>query len=176
MILHHLTMNSGHVAETRRSDVKDGVVRLLRPIVRAANTSTKLHGGGRVPGGLLLHLDVWPGLADVVGQAITAPACGAFQVGATAMSKAPYVMGVVCGVDDHEETAWQMASMLMTRMLPAEVRPPRPPRPSSTPWVAVTVGVPILTGRVSPRTIALLGDLERCLAWAILEEGGLAAI
>lgn len=178
MILTHLTLNGGDIAEVPREQVADAAVNALRPLYRASKGTGS--GGGPVPGGQLLHVDIWPGLM-VKGRQVPKRGVASFQIGPTRMSKAPYVMGVVCGVDDAEDQAWSLVEMislstcpvLVRDRLPAQVRPRTDKRPGAAPWLAVALGAPVLTGRVNAETIALLGDLERCLAWAILEEDGL---
>lgn len=179
MILTHLTLNGGHVSAVPREEVADSAVNVLRPLYRAAKAEGS-GGGGPAPGGLLLHVDIWPG-AMVKGRPLPCRGVASFQIGATPMSKAPYVMGVVCGVDDGEAGAWALVELIakatcppeVRHRLPSQVRPRTDKRPDSTPWLAVALGAPVLAGRVSQETVGLLGDLERCMAWAILEEDGL---
>lgn len=75
--------------------------------------------------------------------------------------------GVLCGVCwDQERSADGWAAMLAAthesgmRSLPAE----RPP----VPWLAVTLLLPGAAA-MSLETIMMLGDMERCLAWGLIE-------
>lgn len=182
----HLTINTGHVATTSRGDVADNVIELLRPIYQEAKVRPRGMAVGQVPGGgVPLEVVVWPGLMRDMRQ-IKALGVAAFQIALVPRSasersragiaSAPAVVGVVCGADPHSVEAWAMVDFLLRMAIPLpELRPRLGLRPESTPWLAVVLGVPVLAGMLKPETVALLGDLERCLAWTMLEDDGLFA-
>ena len=72
-------------------------------------------------------------------------------------------MAVACWRADREAEAWRQF-----RAIVAEFAGKLPDRePPDLPWLAVYVLPYTLT--LPPETVTMLGDLERCLAWALIE-------
>lgn len=157
-LLNHLTLNTGHLRASPRSEVHGDVRRALRPI---AETS-----GGPIPGltGWYLHLihSVESGLDGSVY----------FQIARErGRSQRPVVQCMLCWQASEHEAAWNVAREGYTAHEP-ELRTMRlwrapPPKPPTVPWLAVWL-TPFVV-RVDPLTLCAFGDLERCVAWTLLD-------
>lgn len=87
--LHHVTLLTGHVAHTRRTDVRDDVIALLRPIVAA--------GVARIPGPIEWYL-ITPS---------PGPGWSIFSVSPTTDPEAPdYVTCTACWDERAAPAAW----------------------------------------------------------------------
>lgn len=160
--LHHLTVASGHLATTGRDAVDGRIVDQLLPVIDAE--------GGAVPGMPHLWLDLWrpigPGRRPVPGAAF-------FQIdqdgtGATRPSKRPVLMAFAAWMPAMSADAWsqvRQADAVHRRWLPSA--PPLPATPPPLPWLTVFV-TPAMTTLLPEEQMAL-GDLGRCLAWALIE-------
>jgi hypothetical protein len=83
------------------------------------------------------------------------------------MSKSPYVMAVCCWRADHEADAW--AQFRRIAEIGAAAWPNRPAtltEPPDIPWLAVNVLPHAMW--LPPATMPVLGDIERCFAWALI--------
>jgi len=148
-MLTHLTSTTGHVARTPRADVADEVIALLAPIVAA--------GGGQVPHTPEWHLDLWPEAGWAAFQLARGPA-------SSEAGKRPYFMAVACWQEDVTPEAWAQAHKL-AQLAPPDQLPADPP---PLPWLSVTLLPAVL---LLPRErIGMLGDLERCVAWTLVEQ------
>jgi hypothetical protein len=156
--LWHYTANSGHVAQTGREDVDQAVIDRLLPIVLALEGD--LLGLGI---DILLPTGEHPGAGFLPGTAF-------FQIGPAGerMSRHPYVMAIACWRADREARAW--AQFREIAEIGAEAWPNRPAalaEPPDIPWLAVNL-LPHAAA-LSPEALMTIGDLERCLAWALIE-------
>jgi hypothetical protein len=156
--LWHYTANTGHIAETGRDEADQAVIDRLLPIVDAQEGDLSEFG---------LGIDIMTPLAEqrqrVAGAAF-------FQIGPAGerMSKAPYAMAVCCWRADREADAW--AQFRQIAEIGAAVWPDRPEvlvEPPDIPWLAVNVLPHAM--QLPPATRSVLGDLDRCLAWALIE-------
>ena len=77
-----------------------------------------------------------------------------------------YVMAVACWRADREADAWRQFCDLVDigGKLWQHAQDREPP---DLPWLAVHL-LPYIAA-LSPETLMMLGDLERCLAWALIE-------
>lgn len=154
--LTHLTITTGDIACTARADVDDAVIALLTPLVATE--------GGAIPGPTGWYCDLWWPLA---GSGARIPGAAVYQIAPgradTPAGKAPYVMAAACWREEASAAACQQAQHLAA-MMPS-VRTPAMALP--VPWLAVTVLPMAMT--LSAGDLAALGDLERCLFWAIAE-------
>lgn len=138
--LAHLSLNTCHMRDSPRSEVGDDIIDMLRPLVRAT--------GGPLPrlAGYVLGID---------------------RDGRDAV----YTISSVVGADDPEPvpliTCWLAVEH------PARVWASVPSAvagvemPESTPWLAVLMHP---TALLRPEALGWLGDAERCIAWALIEE------
>jgi len=137
--LSHYTLNTGHGRLTDRCEVADDVLDFLRPIVEA--------GGGELPGGLRVMLT----RGDQGGHMFTV-----YQ------GELPLV---TCGLAVDGDQGTELWPALLS--LAEQLRLPRPKRAPPVPWLSVVI-LPGL-GLVDRDTAMAVADLERCLAWAIIE-------
>ena len=156
-VLHHLTLTTGHLAVTLRSEVTDETIDRLLPIVRT--------DGGYLPE-VDLYIDIWrhPAQASILQGVAT------FQIssGSEPMSTSPLVFGTCCWRPELSDEAWGLvldSYHMFSLPLATSVRDA-----PELPWVAVALSPMIL--RELRRRLIVLGDLERCLAWALIEAGG----
>ena len=157
-ILWHYTANSGHVAETSRDEVDQRVVARLLPIIDAQEGDLPEAGFG---------IDIMTPL-DEHGHRLPGAAFFQIQPQGERMPKTPYVMAVCCWRADREAGAWQQFRQIAE--IGAAALPNRPAtlaEPPDIPWLAVNV---LPAAMLLPAAdIPVLGDLERCLAWALIE-------
>lgn len=137
----HYTLNTGHGRLTDRSEVSEETIELLRPVVRA--------GGGRLPVGFRVVMS--PGeaggwLYTIYQREIPVATCG------------------LARTEEQSREVWPYLVDLAERMVL-----PRPKRAPSVPWLSVVV-LPT-AGMIDRETLMATADLERCIAWTILEEG-----
>jgi len=160
LLLSHLTLNTGYIARTGRAEVADEVVTLLLPVLDA--------GGGAVPGMPGWFLDVMfpmaPSGARLDGAAV-------FQVAdEPGTSKWPVVVAVSAWHKDVAASAWEQAMAryrAQQRRLTHVLLWQEPPAASPPlPWLAVWL-TPFF-GLADAKTLEAFGDLERCVAWALI--------
>jgi hypothetical protein len=140
--LKHITLNSGHVRDSPRSEVADEVldaVRLL--VVKTGSFDVPGQPGWRTN----LTLDQGAAVFDV------------------RQGNAPIVMCAVAWSTKNAEEVWAVLARMATQF-----GTPKPPSmPAAVPWIGVLL-LPTAVG--AQEAMDWLGDYERCLAWAILEE------
>jgi hypothetical protein len=156
--LWHYTANTGHVAEIDRDECDQAVIDRLLPIVDAQGGDLSEFG---------LGIDIMTPLAE---QRQRVPGAAFFQIGPAGerMSKAPYVMAVCCWRADREADAWsQFRQIAKIAAVALPNRPAPPDDPPDIPWLAVNL-LPYAM-QLPPATVPVLGDLGRCLAWALIE-------
>ena len=141
--LWHLTLTTGHGRRSPRSEVADDVIATLRPIIQAGH-------------GTLRGLTI-----DLLGPAL-AEGWQSFTLGWG--EAAVDVFAVVCWEARAHAAAWREAmEHLALAPVPTPVaRFSEPP----VPWLTAEV----LVGAVArtPEETFMLGDAERCVAWAIV--------
>lgn len=136
----HLTLNTGHVRESPRGEVGDDVIAALRPVLLAE--------GGPLPHppGYVL------GVARVGGGEV-------------------YTISSVMGTGDPEPvplvTCWlaREDAEAVWRQVPSVTAGVE--MPDRVPWLAVLLHP---TALLRPDALSWLGDAERCIAWALMEE------
>ncbi len=150
--LRHITLSTGHVRETPRSEVSDETIEMLKPIVHQALTGSPaaLHTLG--PGWTL------SGGVDGDGCALTiwGPPAGKQRLPVATVGIAPSPLAA--------NAVWRS----LTEQASTLTRVVRDLRPLP-PWCAVRLDPGIAVYPVSSRW---LGDLERCLAWTWIEMQG----
>jgi len=158
-LLYHLTLNTGHVAQTPRSAVAQSVIDQLLPIIDADH--------GPVPGLPGWYLDfIFP--LSTSGARI--PGAAFFQIAKEPnLSKQPVVMAFAAWSDAMSQAAWSQVltgyAPILASLPPGSARQP-PAEPPPSPWLAVWLtAAATLAGGVLP----LLGDLEYCVAWAMID-------
>lgn len=136
-VLHHVTLNNGHLAITARGEITPEVIAWLAPMVQA---------GKGEPAGISFGID-----RRTDGSALVV------------IGRPPAVLCGVCWAQDRSAGAWSAMIELMrsSGMMQA------PDGPPPAPWLAVLT-LPAMY-QLPPETIAMLGDMERCLAWTLIE-------
>jgi hypothetical protein len=141
--IHHYTLNTGDGRLTDRREVANDVIDNLRPIVQA--------GGGSLVSDLSVHIHGgrnggWLYEIRHGGDAV-----------------------VACGLALNDHHSGQLWPTLAT--FAAQANLPHPPRPPRTPWLSVL----ILYGSAGcdQDTLMAVADLERCVAWTLIEESKL---
>jgi hypothetical protein len=152
MNLYHLTINTGDVHMSPRCDVDDRIVEMLRPFVKP--------GARQMPNPF----------KDYALVTATMPRdCGSGFIVYRKPDK-PLVVCVMAETPAQHAPSWKLAQSMYLEFTDApEVAKmdwEAPREPTSLPWLAVT-----LTGTARDMAEAAdwLGDFERCMAWAILE-------
>lgn len=145
--LHHLTLNTGHLRLSPRAEVSEEVIAVLRPLVAK--------GSAPVPGMAGWHLHfVFPEDGAVFFQIADRPG----------LSKTPVLMAIVAWQAEAAATAWKTATTSYKQICgPGCLAPPAMP---PVPWLAVWLTP--FAGRVRPDELFAFGDLERCVAWAVI--------
>jgi hypothetical protein len=158
-MLYHLTLTTGHMRSSPRAEVSDAVVARVRPLVRAQG-----------------KIDIGLGLYQVLCTAENGAAV-------YTLSHPEYGPCLTCGLCwrvERSADVWQSVTRLhmgiTESLLQAGVTLPdalmaMPEQPAKLPWLAV-----VLMGSAyqAPGLMDWAGDWERCMAWAILTEEGMA--
>jgi len=147
----HLTLNTGHVRESPRSEVGDDIVAALLPLVRA--------GGGPLPQP--------PGYSVSFsrdGRNAIYTISASVDLGQVAQP-APLV---TCGLAvERPERVWSLIGALAFMRAGLGGDHYGPARPATVPWLAVLIHEPAV---LAAEAMSWLGDAERCIAWTIIEE------
>lgn len=155
MILHHLTLNTGHTARTDLRAQVDlrAILPVLRPIIRA--------GGGPLP--------------QVPGLTIQVPIVPAGAVFSLWHGPQPVVLNTLAWNQASSASGWGPLESIYLQIaehpLAAALGRDLPEIPAAVPWLA-TVILPAIATLDLP-TIGMLGDLERCMAAVMLHDRGL---
>lgn len=157
--LTHLTLNTGHTRESPRAEVGADILALLAPLVA--------EGGGPLPPPFTgYRLTIVRGEDEAAGSAIFTFS-GAGDL--------PLATGLVCWREAASSDAWgKMADLLAgAGALAGATIPATPRRPSSVPWLAVMLWPAFMAApdAATWSAVSWLGDAERCVAWALIEEG-----
>lgn len=146
--MQHLTLNTGHLSQSPRSDVSDGVIATLKPLVPK---------GGTIPSFAPFHVNTTHG-----------PGAAIFSV---YRGKEPIV---ICGLayategqaaiwDELEHLYMDLSDQFPNLMAASAA----PAMPAQLPWLAVLL-LPTI-GNQPQNAFDWLADFERCYAWAIIE-------
>ncbi|HET8627032.1 MAG TPA: hypothetical protein VFL91_06415 [Thermomicrobiales bacterium] len=176
--LTHLTLNTGHIRESPRAEVGADILARLAPLVAE-------DGGPLPPPFSGYRLSIVRGEDEAAGSAIFTFS-GARDI--------PLVTGLVCWRAAASADAWGQMAELMAEVGAAAGAPLPPPSgpPPRVPWLAVMLWPTIALDRrnfeveavvrrldepVDDRValdiaVSWLGDAERCVAWALIEEEG----
>lgn len=146
----HITLVTGHSAITARSDVSDEVLMRLQPIIDAES-------GVIVEAGV--YIDLIRPLDTMTHKPLNGAAAWTIMHGLEPSSP-PIAQCFVCWKSEFAAECWQRAEAMQGAS-------PHARMPKITPWLAVVILPSIALA--SRETVAMLGDLERCLAWAIIE-------
>ena len=145
----HYTLNTGHSVEQPRSAIGPEAIEALRPLAE--------HGGA-IPGCAPFRVTVDHGTGSAV-----------FTVWRAAE---PIVTCALAWTPEGEAEAWPAIEKLyldLSDSRPELVAPGKEEeKPASLPWLAVVV-LPFIVNQVR-EDISWLGDFERCLGVAILED------
>jgi hypothetical protein len=150
--LAHLTLNTGHLRMSPRSEVAEHAIRALDPIVLDTNPA------GTVISGVRIRMQRRKNGAS-------------FTLGTEHHAM---IVGALVWHEITAEHTWKSCLELYRGQHQAE---PAAEMPSHIPWLAVQLpGAPELMACIAtPEMWAQLGDLERCIAWTILAQEGLTA-
>jgi hypothetical protein len=159
--LHHITLNTGHIAKTSRSDVHPHIIDFLLPILDAE--------GGPVPGLPGWHLSLLFPLDD---RGAPRPGAAFFQIAdERGTSERPAVVAMACWSDTMQAKAWEhtIASYRAWELAlqACEFWHDPPTNPPPLPWLAICLTPWINAASMS--AVQALGDLERCIAWGLIE-------
>lgn len=151
--LAHLTLNTGHLRMSPRSEVSEEAIRALDPILAA--------GRGICPG--------LPTLTIVVKQ--RQPGRTIILIGDLRYGTA--LVAVVAWEEDAALHAWHsLATLARSQSHAIGESIGALEMPATLPWLAVHLAS--ASAFLAPDVMAAIGDLERCLAWAILAREGLS--
>lgn len=157
----HHQLNFGHVETSHRIEVDVRALDHLLPLLDA--------GQGPVPGAPGWHLAV---SRPADAQGVPRPGAAMIQVGkAPGWSRYPVIIGIACWRDEMQHEAWAQVNAgygaLEEPLRVLGLWTMLPPLPSlpwvatwATPWVAMA----------DPTLSGMLGDLERCVAWALIDD------
>lgn len=153
--LHHVTLQTGHVRESPRSEVRDEVVRELAPLLHRV-------AGGReepvpwVEGGYTL---TGAAAGDVAIVTVWGPRVEGIP--------APVVTVGIAAGQEEAGRLWALLHQPYEAQLGEPVTPADQPPP--LPWCAARLEV---GAAIHVDVLPWMGDLERCLAWAWVERSG----
>lgn len=164
--LRHLTLNSGHLAVTARSDVLPEAREVLRPLVRAGGgelcfsmEGLHLHITHRCRGGAVfsVHLSEGPtvNVLSPSGDVVTLHGYPVITCGLAWKQEAIDIVGQLT------VNATELAKKIWKQKF-------APSPPVDIPWLMVVLYPWMLT--LTEQQISALGDLERCIAWTIIDE------
>lgn len=141
--LHHLTLTTGHVRRSPRSEVADDVVEMLRPLLARAVDGDTVAVPGSTP------------LCVLRARRVTG---GALLAVVALAGGGPLISLAVSGRSRSSSVAWAEITAVADIM--------RHDSPPPTPWCGV-----VLHPAIAQLGMAAgwLGDLERCIAWTWLE-------
>lgn len=153
MYINHLTLTTGHNARTSRADVSDDVLAVVAPWLSGIVNSGALHP---LPVRALSHLSALASIdAGSLIVTVFAPA-GPFVPGSASLGKdTPLVTFGVAQRSRHGADLW-------TKLISAFGAKDNLQRPAE-PWIAVALREGLMQ---HIDVIPLLGDFERCCAWA----------
>lgn len=160
-MLQHLTLNTGHLESTSRSDVDQQVIDWLLPLIDGA--------GGPLPRLEGWHLAVLA-YRDEPGPRLDGSLC--WQIAdEPGLSRRPISMAMACWTPEALDVSWRAIRFAYEQFRPSLTaqgvwREPEP-TPPALPWLAAfrTPFFPALADADVKRAIR---DLNRCVAWAAI--------
>lgn len=157
----HLTINTGHVRQSPRSEVDQKVIDMLLPMIdNEAGGFPKLGIGfdlfrpltkehKPIDGAAVVNIVPWPMTADSL----------------------PYATLFCCWNEDMDEQTWSEAESMVDAYRDVMEQAGHPKlsfdKPNRTPWLAVMLFPTIAS--LDPDRVEMMGDMERCLFWALAE-------
>jgi hypothetical protein len=159
--LTHLTLNTGDRRASPRDEVERTVIDRLLPLID--------RGHGEVPSMPPWHL----GVIFATGEnGERQDGAAFFQIAPhDGRSKMPAVMAMSAWLPERSADAWAMISGAYVAqqgsLEKAGLWRPLPSEPT-TPWLAAFLTVFAL--QATPADLLAFGDLERCVAWAMIEQ------
>lgn len=164
-LLYHLTLNTGDVTQTPRSEVDQRVIDYLLPLID--NEAGKFEA-------INIGFDLWRPLTDddkpMDGAAV-------FQLAPypEQPSGITYVIAVACWKQEMSEGSWERLREIYREweviLKALKFWKPMPDAAPPVPWLTV-IPLPTIT-MIDPDRLMMLGDMERCLFWALAEGSGL---
>ncbi|HCJ74673.1 hypothetical protein [Agrobacterium pusense] len=134
----HLTLFTGHLHDSPRSEVPQHVIRFLRPYVIGA--------GGEIGN---------TGWTVRMVEGIAPGSCG-FTLHHSGLWLLSCYMAWTAAADN---PMWRIVEQVSKTSLP---------KPDQVPWLAVLF-MPDIFSFNDPQAIMEAGDLERCIAWTVIE-------
>lgn len=153
--LNHVTINTGHTGQSPRAQVHGEIIDMLTPVITGK--------ANRIPVvGWPIHI-----IRPFDGENFPIDGAAFFTLSGTVAGNrvAHLVHCAVCWDPALDEEAWKMA-MQITKATHQEPSPSLK-RPDATPWLAVALDPGMYLA--DQEAIAMLGDFERCMAWAFIE-------
>lgn len=139
----HYTLNTGHTRNSPRREVCDEVIQCLQPVIEQ---------GGPVPGTAGLQLTV----TKYEGGALF-----------TVWQRLPIVSCAVAWTKGAEQELWPGLELIYRDIYGGSSMVNAAKKPAALPWLSVILLPPI--NELDVESVSLLGDLERCIAWAMFE-------
>lgn len=159
--LYHLTLNTGDVVRSTRGDVDQAVIDHLLPLIDNEEGAFR---GLDMEFDLYRPRDLQNNKAPVDGGAI-------FRIGPDAKSPLPYVICFACWKPDMAGETWEQCRQTYEEFKPmlkaVKLWKPMDRDHPPVPWLAVIILPSIIV--VDPDRILMMGDMERCLFWALAE-------
>jgi hypothetical protein len=159
-ILYHVTLNTGHVAETARAEVSQKAIDYLLPFVD--------NESGQFPQ-ISIGFDIYRPLKEDGSARDGAAIFHIMPVPET--SEITYAVCLGCWKADMTEGAWERLREVYVPWAPALRKfglwKPMADAPPPVPWLGVII-LPTIVMLDQDR-ILMLGDMERCLFWALAE-------
>lgn len=159
--LHHVTLTTGHSRRSYRDEVDDEAVAVCRRILDDALAAPRRHVEIPACYGCTLT-------ATAEGGALIATVWGPpTEVRTLGLERPPLVTFGVAERSRHGVKLWRVLHQAQGANVQTspEQRPPEP-------WVAARIEIGIaLLGDQAEVIMPIIGDLERCLAWAWIERG-----
>jgi hypothetical protein len=157
--LFHYTINTGHGRNSPRDEVADNIIEILRPIVLA--------GGGNIPGtefSLKLTKGRHGTMFDIDYSDVPIVTCGLAFTRKGVSEIWPVMVELVKTIRDAIARKIGISPKEAKHLLPLPSVVPQ-----ALPLLAVFLQ-PIAGFLVGLSVLAMAGDLERCVAWTILDQ------
>lgn len=140
----HLTLNTGHINELPRHEVRDDLLPLVRPLLEPGDHELR-----------------W--FSPVVRLVVPIHTVG--WLGTVCDGETPLVTIGIAANDRDAEVVWPALELLFLKLPDRSHFAERAShRPDLTPWMAS-----VIVGAISPGLAGTIGNLERCLAWGYVD-------
>lgn len=142
----HYTVNTGHTNDSPRSAVGEDIIQMLSPVVRA----------GRSP---------IPRFEDYQLWVTESPGAVVFTI--MRINGEPLILCGLAWTTKGAQALWPDLKEIYDNAYASVHDQPEASMPTRLPWLSVV----LFPGcaRVNPEHMYMMGDLERCIAWTILE-------